>query len=70
VWEFHELIPRLTDPGRFGGDPADAFTIVAPSLPGFTLSFQPGGGGDAPAQPRHAQLVDAISQHHQQRGGR
>ena len=42
VWEFHELIPRLTDPGRFGGDPADAFTVVAPSLPGYTLSFTPG----------------------------
>ena len=42
VWEFHELIPRLTDPARFGGDPADAFTVVAPSLPGFTLSFEPG----------------------------
>jgi len=41
VWEFHELIPRLTDPGSFGGDPADAFTVVAPSLPGFTLSFEP-----------------------------
>ena len=41
VWEFHELIPRLTDPGRFGGDPADAFTVVAPSLPGYTLSFTP-----------------------------
>ena len=41
VWEFHELIPRLTDPARFGGDPADAFTVVAPSLPGYTLSFSP-----------------------------
>ena len=41
VWEFHELIPRLTDPARFGGDAADAFTVVAPSLPGFTLSFEP-----------------------------
>ena len=42
MWEFQELIPRLTDPSRFGGDPADAFTVVAPSLPGFTLSFGPG----------------------------
>jgi pimeloyl-ACP methyl ester carboxylesterase len=42
VWEFHELIPRLTDPARFGGDPGDAFTVVAPSLPGFPLSFEPG----------------------------
>jgi len=42
VFEFLELIPRLTDPARFGGDPADAFTVVAPSLPGFGLSFAPG----------------------------
>jgi pimeloyl-ACP methyl ester carboxylesterase len=42
VFEFLELIPRLADPARFGGDPADAFTVVAPSLPGFGLSFAPG----------------------------
>jgi microsomal epoxide hydrolase len=42
VWEFHKIIPMLTDPARFGGDPADAFTVVAPSLPGYTLSFTPG----------------------------
>jgi microsomal epoxide hydrolase len=30
------------DPARFGGDPADAFTVVAPSLPGYTFSFRPG----------------------------
>ena len=32
VWEFHRLIPLLTE----------RFTVVAPSLPGFTLSFTPG----------------------------
>jgi pimeloyl-ACP methyl ester carboxylesterase len=42
VFEFLELIPRLTDPARFGGDAADAFTVVAPSLPGYGLSFTPG----------------------------
>jgi microsomal epoxide hydrolase len=42
VFEFLELIPRLTDPARFGGDPADAFTVVVPSLPGYGLSFAPG----------------------------
>lgn len=42
VFEFLELIPMLTDPGQFGGDPADAFTVVAPSLPGYGLSFSPG----------------------------
>jgi pimeloyl-ACP methyl ester carboxylesterase len=42
VFEFLEIIPRLTDPARFGGDAADAFTVVAPSLPGYGLSFRPG----------------------------
>jgi pimeloyl-ACP methyl ester carboxylesterase len=42
VVEFLDLIPRLTDPAAFGGDPADAFTVVAPSLPGYGLSFAPG----------------------------
>jgi microsomal epoxide hydrolase len=41
VWEFHRLIPLLTDPAAHGGDPADAFTVVAPSLPGYGFSFRP-----------------------------
>jgi pimeloyl-ACP methyl ester carboxylesterase len=41
-WEFHKLIPMLTDPASFGADPADAFSVVAPSLPGYVLSFRPG----------------------------
>jgi len=42
VVEFYKLIPMLTDPARYGAEPADAFTVVAPSLPGYTLSFRPG----------------------------
>ena len=42
VFEFLDIIPRLTDPARFGGDARDAFTVVAPSLPGYGLSFRPG----------------------------
>jgi microsomal epoxide hydrolase len=42
VFEFLDIIPRLTDPARFGGDAKDAFTVVAPSLPGYGLSFRPG----------------------------
>lgn len=42
VYEFLDIIPRLTDPAAFGGDPADSFTVVAPSLPGYGLSFRPG----------------------------
>ncbi|SAL03970.1 multidrug MFS transporter [Caballeronia arationis] len=41
VFEFIEIIPLLTDPARFGGDPRDAFTLVVPSLPGYGLSFRP-----------------------------
>jgi pimeloyl-ACP methyl ester carboxylesterase len=41
VFEFVDVIPRLIDPVRFGGDAADAFTVVAPSLPGYGLSFRP-----------------------------
>lgn len=41
VFEFLDIIPRLTDPAAFGGSPADAFTVIAPSLPGYGLSFQP-----------------------------
>ena len=42
VVEFLQLIPMLTDPASHGGDARDAFTVVAPSLPGYTLSFSPG----------------------------
>jgi len=38
---FDKLIPLLTDPGAHGGDPADAFDVVAPSLPG--CGFSPRG---------------------------
>jgi pimeloyl-ACP methyl ester carboxylesterase len=55
VFEFIEIVPRLSDPARFGGDPRDAFTVIAPSLPGFGLSFRPG-------QPRFSieQIADCL----------
>ncbi|MGC1305220.1 MAG: epoxide hydrolase N-terminal domain-containing protein, partial [Caulobacteraceae bacterium] len=31
--EMEHVIPLLADPGAHGGDPADAFHVVAPSLP-------------------------------------
>ncbi len=42
VFEFYTVLPMLTDPARYGGDPRDAFTVVAPSLPGYVFSFKPG----------------------------
>ena len=38
VVEFLELVGPLTDPAANGGDPADAFHLVIPSLPGFGFS--------------------------------
>ena len=36
--EFLDIIGPLTDPAANGGDPADAFHLVIPSLPGFGFS--------------------------------
>ena len=38
VVEFHKVLGPLSDPRAHGGDPADAFHVVAPSLPGFGFS--------------------------------
>lgn len=43
--EYLDLIPLLTDPHGHGGDSADAFTVVVPSLPGFGFSSPPPAGG-------------------------
>lgn len=47
--EYLDLIPRLTDPGSHGADPADSFTVVVPSLPGFGFSAPPPAAGLSPA---------------------
>jgi epoxide hydrolase len=38
VAEFLEVIGPLSDPGAHGGDPADAFDLVIPAIPGFGFS--------------------------------
>lgn len=38
VVEFLDVIEPLSNPSAFGGDPADAFHVVAPSLPGYAFS--------------------------------
>ncbi|MFJ9565142.1 epoxide hydrolase family protein [Streptomyces fuscichromogenes] len=48
-WEVHKILGPLTDPAAHGGDPADAFHVVAPSLPGFGFSPHPGRPGVGPA---------------------
>jgi len=41
IVEFTEIVGPLTDPRAHGGDPADAFDVVAPSIPGFGFSGRP-----------------------------
>jgi pimeloyl-ACP methyl ester carboxylesterase len=38
IAEFLDIIGPLTDPAAHGGDPADAFHVIAPSIPGFGFS--------------------------------
>jgi pimeloyl-ACP methyl ester carboxylesterase len=37
-FEFSKIVPLLTNPESHGGDAADAFDVVVPSLPGFGFS--------------------------------
>jgi len=43
--EFHKVLEPLTDPTAHGGEAADAFHVVCPSLPGFGFSGKPGATG-------------------------
>ncbi len=45
VLEFLELLGPLTDPPAHGGDAADAFDVVCPSLPGYGFSEKPTRAG-------------------------
>lgn len=38
-WDFAKVIEPLAHPERFGGDPADAFDVIVPSLPGSVFSW-------------------------------
>ena len=45
IVEFEDVIGPLTDPRAHGGDAADAFHLVIPSIPGFGLSGPTGEPG-------------------------
>lgn len=42
-WRYSKVVPLLTDPGAHGADPADAFDVVVPDVPGFGYSDRPAG---------------------------
>ena len=45
IVEFSKVIAPLTDPTAHGGDAADAFHVVCPSLPGYGFSDKPERAG-------------------------
>jgi pimeloyl-ACP methyl ester carboxylesterase len=45
VVEMLRIIPLLTDPAAHGADSADAFTVIAPSIPGYGFSSRPSERG-------------------------
>jgi pimeloyl-ACP methyl ester carboxylesterase len=42
-WRYSKVVSLLTDPGAHGADPADAFDVVVPDVPGFGYSDAPIG---------------------------
>ncbi|WP_238881762.1 epoxide hydrolase family protein [Clostridium sp. YIM B02551] len=42
---YKKLIPLLTDPAKYGGNPEDSFDVIVPSIPGFGFSSKPKNGG-------------------------
>ncbi len=58
IFEFHHLICPLTDPAAHGGDAADAFDVVVPTLPGYGWSGKPREPGWGPTRTAHA--FDAL----------
>ena len=45
IVEFLKVIGPLSDPAAHGGDPADAFHVVCPTLPGYGWSDKPASTG-------------------------
>jgi pimeloyl-ACP methyl ester carboxylesterase len=65
IVEFHKVIGPLADPAAHGGDPADAFHVVCPSLPGYGFSDKPvRHGWDVDHIARAwAELMDRLGYH-------
>jgi microsomal epoxide hydrolase len=53
VAEFSKIIGPLTDPVAHGGDIADSYHVIAPSLPGFGFSEKPNEPGYSPEKFAH-----------------
>jgi pimeloyl-ACP methyl ester carboxylesterase len=58
-YRFYKVIPMLTDPASFGGDPNQSFDVIVPSIPGFGFSDQVASNDDRTAD-LWAKLMTAI----------
>jgi pimeloyl-ACP methyl ester carboxylesterase len=58
--EFLDVIGPLTDPRSHGGDPADAFHLVIPSIPGFAFSSPAIGWDDSRVASAWAELMQRL----------
>jgi pimeloyl-ACP methyl ester carboxylesterase len=66
VFEFIKVVGPLTDPTAHGGNAADAFDVVIPSIPGYGFSGKPGGIGWDPEHIARvwAQLMQRLEYTH------
>jgi microsomal epoxide hydrolase len=62
ISEFSHIVGPLTEPAEHGGNGADAFHVIAPSLPGFGFSEIPQSRGFNPEQMAHvvAELMASL----------
>jgi pimeloyl-ACP methyl ester carboxylesterase len=64
--EYLAVLDLLSDPVACGGDAADSFTVVAPSLPGFAFSSPPPSEGlsaGAIAELWHQLMTEVLGHH-------
>jgi pimeloyl-ACP methyl ester carboxylesterase len=66
VFEFIKVVGPLTDPTAHGGNAADAFDVVIPSIPGYGFSGKPSGIGWDPEHIARvcAQLMQRLEYTH------
>jgi pimeloyl-ACP methyl ester carboxylesterase len=64
IFEMYKIIGPLTDPARYGADPADAFDVVIPSLPGFGFSGRPAYRGPTFADRLWRKLMVEVLGYH------
>lgn len=66
-FEITKIIPFLTDPAKYGGNSADSFDVIVPSIPGFGFSDRPSQKGFHVPQIAHLWkqlMVDVLGYRH------